>query len=132
MNRNKIEELTYRNTATVEVLKDKVNELVRTFNALAKDADRAFERGFDAGKQAAEEESRVEADLSYEDGLNDAWKCARKIIGSPLNGYNMMKIFDEATDVSIFSKYSASEAIAKIKEYEEKQTKPKPHLSFRR
>lgn len=59
----------------------------------------------------------------YQKGLNDAWECARKIIRP--TGYSFAQL-QEAFSLSsldcvcrIFEDFSASEAIAKIKEYEE-------------
>ena len=56
---------------------------------------------------------------AYNKGLEDAWECARKIIG-----------LGEPTDVvgcaglrDFICGYSASEAIARLKKYEEKQKK---------
>lgn len=69
---------------------------------------RAYQRGYQRGRK---------------DGLKDAWECARKIILERQDDYTV------ADTISIFScnkrdvilRFSASEAIAKIKEYEEKQ-----------
>ena len=54
----------------------------------------------------------------YEKGLQDAWECARKIY----NDLSMDKYIEIFEGKSWFFDYNASEAIAKIKEYEEKQT----------
>lgn len=64
----------------------------------------------------------------YEQGLNDAWECAKKLRHMD---YSMLyKVFDNKVIKhaiqreglnAVFEKYSASEAIAKIKEYEETQ-----------
>lgn len=65
----------------------------------------------------------------YEEGLNNAWECAKKLRHMD---YSMLyKVFDGDNVVihgiqmkgleAVFEKYSASEAMAKIKEYEEKQ-----------
>lgn len=53
----------------------------------------------------------------YNSGLNDAWEAARKIIDRTSRTINAfgMGVPD------IFNRYTASEAIAKIREYEEKQ-----------
>lgn len=61
---------------------------------------------------------------AYENGLNTAWECARKIYlntdENGLSGNALYAIFGEREGY-ILKEYSASEAIAKIKEYEEKQ-----------
>lgn len=60
----------------------------------------------------------------YGCGLEDAWECARKMMLSDEDGgialSDIMKIFG-MTQYSAIKRFSASEAIAKIKEYEEKQ-----------
>ena len=59
---------------------------------------------------------------SYEDGLNDAWDCARKIGDN--SQFTLEKMGFEIQDPyknaswDVVCEYSASEAIAKIKEYE--------------
>lgn len=55
-----------------------------------------------------------------EEGMNLAWKCAKKIA---YREDEMCEIFNDIAPAEIFGRYSASEAIAKIKEYEEKQFK---------
>jgi len=58
---------------------------------------------------------------TYEQGLSDAWECAKNIVCQKVN---LVQIFDKQlgdSTISILQDYSASEAIAKIKEYEEKQ-----------
>lgn len=59
---------------------------------------------------------------AYENGLNDAWECARKIYlntdENGLSGNELYAIFGERGGY-ILKEYSASEAIAKIKEYDE-------------
>lgn len=59
---------------------------------------------------------------TYEDGLNEAWKAARKIAClSSDDGYTMeelIEIFGLESISIIFKEQSANEAITKIKEYE--------------
>ena len=60
----------------------------------------------------------------YNKGLNEAWECAKKLCQSEKYGglqEHCAEIFDRKDTFDVFD-YSASEAIAKIKEYEEKQT----------
>ena len=83
--------------------------------------DRGYKQGFKDGKNDA-------VTTSYEKGLNDAWETARKIV-LPSDCYtnglyvNMKEIFglNDYLARGVFTDFSASEAIAKIKEYEEKQ-----------
>lgn len=55
---------------------------------------------------------------AYNNGLNDAWECANKIYD--FSGKELSEVFPESQEIP-FDSYSASEAIARIKEYEEQQ-----------
>lgn len=55
---------------------------------------------------------------AYNNGLNDAWECAKKIYGFSCK--ELSEVLPESKEIP-FCSYSASEAIAKIKEYEEQQ-----------
>lgn len=57
-------------------------------------------------------------EAEYQRGLNDAWECARKIVEMADPPY--WGVFNEYKN-DLFGKISASEAIAKLKSYEEKQ-----------
>lgn len=62
---------------------------------------------------------------TYEDGLNEAWEAARKVVCD--EGYNyteLERIFGKKSPSRILETLTASEAIAKIEEYEEKQKAP--------
>lgn len=80
--------------------------------------DRKIEEEFDEDREKAIKEA-------YQKGLDDAWGCAKKIaLTASDGGFSIAQlriIFDEGFVADIVSKYSASEAIAKIKEYEEKK-----------
>lgn len=57
---------------------------------------------------------------TYEDGLNEAWEAARKVVCD--NNYNyeeLGNIFDTISIDAILSDYTASEVIDKIKNHEE-------------
>ena len=71
----------------------------------------AYEKGFDAG--------RTLNTGKYEKGLNDAWDAARKIVD--MYSEVRRKIFGENLIQRIQSIYSASEAIEKIRQYEQRQ-----------
>ena len=51
----------------------------------------------------------------YEKGLNEAWECARKITNRDID---TEEVFGDIPLMFIFRKYTASEAINKIKEWE--------------
>lgn len=63
------------------------------------------------------------AEEAYKDGVkdgrNEAWEAARKIVEMPDPPY--WEVFDEYKD-DLFGKITASEAIEKLKAYEEKQS----------
>lgn len=91
--------------------------------------DKGYKQGFNEGQAhqlASDDVFRESCEKSaYEKGSNDSWECAKKIICDvSYDGYStdtLRKIFDTANISDIFSIFSPSEAIAKIKEYEEKQ-----------
>lgn len=65
------------------------------------------------------EESENARKKTYEDGLNEAWEAARKVLCD--SGYNLVKledIFDSHTIDGIFNTYTASEVIERLEKYE--------------
>lgn len=68
-------------------------------------------------------------DTAYQRGLDAAWEAARKIAGmwETIDNEGLLEIFGltakigESTIGTLFNKQAASEAIAKLKAYEEKQ-----------
>ena len=81
--------------------------------------------GFDDGyNQGYFDAKGTNDDEIREQGRKDAWECARKMMLSDEDGgialSDILKIFGMA-QYSAIKRFSASEAIAKIKEYEEKQ-----------
>lgn len=56
-------------------------------------------------------------DEAYQRGLNDAWECARKIWQSDI----YLRIFKVPMRMDCFTKFSASEAIEKIRQYEQEK-----------
>ena len=66
---------------------------------------------------------------AYEQGLNDAWECARKLIlDDGLTGPDIHNIFGDSNEHHVLRTVSAPEAIAKIKEYEEKKAREEAEL----
>lgn len=57
---------------------------------------------------------------AYDNGLNDAWECAKKIYD--FSGEELSEIFPKSKEIPFYS-YSALEAVTKIKEYEDRQKK---------
>lgn len=80
-----------------------------------------YNQGYERGR----EDIIKQSDFSYKRGLDDAWECMEKICAEVIDGgldsNTLKQIFGTAIIVNIFKTNSASEAIAKLKEYEEKQ-----------
>lgn len=83
--------------------------------------DGAYQKGYEVGQHEA-------TTLEYQCGLNDAWECAKRIALVKTDKdcpyftvTELEKIFGCSTYQSVFDTYSASEAIEKIKVYEERQ-----------
>lgn len=55
----------------------------------------------------------------YEKGLNDAWDVVKKIYD--MDGGDLVEVFNDYNPYNVTDKYTAAEAIAKIKKYEDKQ-----------
>ena len=83
----------------------------------------AYEKGVQDTKQHWVDAPRSCAyQLGYENGLNDAWKVADKIFDMPC--LRREQIFSKCDSVGVWDilrKYSASEAIEKIRQYEQEQ-----------
>lgn len=113
------EELFKALTAGVDgVFRDKsIDALVEVCKAARKEG---YNAGFENGNisDGTFDEKVKEA---YENGLNVAWECARKIFSMPV--YDVNEIFPEC-QANICEDVSALEAIERIKEYEKKQKEP--------
>lgn len=89
---------------------------------------RCYDYGYEDGQKeklanAMIHDHEVAEKTAYEDGMNAAWECARKI-AQTMKRDEITTCFGERDEIGrkmIFEEYSASEAIAKIKEYEDKQ-----------
>ena len=86
-----------------------------------------YNRGLEDGKQAAVGAAELREKLEYQRGLNDAWEAAKKIAlmdtetSENVTGYfGLFRIMDNLT---------ASEVIAKLKAYEEKQKADDPIIA---
>lgn len=92
----------------------------------------AFDKGYQQGYADAKSElgknainlAHEESDRAYQQGLEDAWEAAKKLVLQPNEGglsfETIYKIFDKP-EFLVLENVSASEAISKIKEYEEQQ-----------
>lgn len=88
-------------------------------------AELMYKTGYEDGKNAKKAILASVLEENYKKGLNDAWKCAKKVMfaeregGLSINEYT--EIFGNTTAIDVMKNYTASEAIAKIKEYEDKK-----------
>ena len=76
--------------------------------------EEAYQKGFETGQHEA-------TTLEYQQGLNDAWERARKIVTWPDRSLVNSDTFDLDPGENIFTKYSASRAIEKLKAYEQQK-----------
>lgn len=85
--------------------------------------DEAYQKGFNSALAVKAEILEMERNVGYEKGLDEAWKSARKICTNwCISDRSLAEIFGKGHTIDdIMRLNSASEAIAKIKEYEEKQ-----------
>ncbi len=71
----------------------------------------------------------IQLEKTYEDGLNDAWECAKKVMFAEYEGglsiNEHTEIFGNIIAIDVMKNYTASEVIAKIKEYEEQKNEIK-------
>ena len=92
-------------------------------------AEGAYQKGLTRGYKDGYEAGQHEATtLEYQQGLDDAWECAKRISlvktdeDCPyFSVAELKKIFGYSSLQSVFDNYSASEALAKIKAYEGQQ-----------
>ena len=95
-------------------------------SSLKADRQKAIEEAYQKGFEARQHEATT---LEYQQGLNDAWACAKKIFGYEIDGglpldelRNVFGVKDVPfCTADIFRINTASEALAKIKAYEEQQ-----------
>ena len=126
-----IEEVIRRNGAPQIARVKGFNALVFDKYGLEKlepyDGDKVYRKGYVDGINAVmnESEKKNHSDLDYRDGLEDgrmeAWECARKLCQSEKYGgleEHCAEIFNRQDTFDVFD-YSASEAIARMKEYEQ-------------
>lgn len=86
----------------------------------------AYEKGLSDGKNQDTKDFADMYDSGYSEGLKDAWDAAKKIFCTSVG--ELKRIFDLEEDENgllwIYHEYSASEAIERIKQYEQKEEKP--------
>lgn len=102
---------------------DYINEHYEMFQ------DAAYQKGLEEGKKQ-QEKADIEMiseykNGSYQDGLSDAWEAVKKIFLPEKNGgyscEELEEIFGLGSYIKVLEKYTASKALEKIREYEEKR-----------
>lgn len=87
------------------------------------DTKAQLQRAYDNGYAKGNNTNLI--DEAYQEGINDAWECARKLaLTSSDGGFDnkiVKEIFGSTSSYSIINDMSISTVVAKIKDYEEKQ-----------
>jgi hypothetical protein len=94
--------------------------------------DMAYQRGVEDGAKSVEnwnnEEKKLRLDEAYQRGLDDAWEMAKRIVLTKTDANcpyfspeELNSIFGYSTLQRVIDTYSVSEAIEKVKAYEEQQ-----------
>lgn len=95
-----------------------LDNMIRMVGDTIKQAfDKGYKQGYKDGYNQHGEDFIADGEKAYQRGLDDAWDAAKWIFNASVD--DMMQTFG---GVSLWVHYSASEAIARINEYEEKQT----------
>lgn len=76
-----------------------------------------YARGYNDGTNHGIEITEAK---DYEQGLNDAWECARSVVDCKVP-FDFWELASGQSMLAAFKNYSAKGAIEKIREYEEKQ-----------
>lgn len=82
--------------------------------------DKGYQDGSEVWKEKEIDNAFNANDAGYEQGMTDAWECARKIRCS-LSEEERVAMFGTVLSKGVFEKYTASEAIEKLREYEAKK-----------
>lgn len=98
------------------------NEAIKYIRDVAqKRVDEAYKKGVNDGSL----DIKIRIEGAYQKGLSDAWEAAKKIVLSTDEGglsvHDLFKIFGNDASRYALKNYSVSEAIKKIKEYEEEK-----------
>ena len=76
-----------------------------------------YNQGYEDGVDSVQ----IDGSMAYKKGLEDAWECARKILFDGSLSRDILTELGADTFCGVIQNCSASEAIAKLKEYEEQQ-----------
>ena len=78
-----------------------------------------YEKGYETGYEDGYNEPGKNQQEAYQRGLSDAWEAARKVVA--LSIVDRRKVFGSEYMYSILEKHTASEAIEKLKAYEQEE-----------
>ena len=107
------------------------NDVFELKEEIVRKIDTAYSKGYGAGYKDRSIEIEFDEDVqkAYQKGLNDAWECARKVhLSIDEDGLSievLQRLFGTVGPVNVLRNFSASEAVAKIKEYEDKKNHTK-------
>ena len=88
----------------------------------------AYDEGYEDGLKDGYEDGKADTPFTdteeaekkaYDRGLSDAWDVAKKIYD--MDGGDLVEVFNDYDPYKVTQKYTATEALAKIKAYEDKQ-----------
>lgn len=90
--------------------------------------DKGYHDGYFVGDESWKDIVHEKEEEFYQKGLSDAWEAARKILFNPDDGgmsaIDVNEVFGESS-WTVMKDFSASEVVAKIKEYEDSKQKIK-------
>lgn len=100
--------------------------IMSTIEGVKAQIRKAYNKGYEDGKADTPFTDTEEAEKkAYNRGLNDAWEVIKKITkDDSVGGYSiemMQELFGQTCVYDITHNYTPEEAIAKIREYEDKQ-----------
>ena len=112
-------------------MRDFENNRTQIMNSIENRVRQAYNSGYDTGFRDGEiagynnwQDGRKDG---FRKGLEEAWECARKLTHPSYGGFyddEQEKIFGYRNSDDILTKFTAEEAIEKIREYESKLNEP--------
>lgn len=83
-----------------------------------------YKRGLEDGRQMDVSEGYKAEESGYQRGLKEAWECAKEILFDGTLSRELLTVFKTKTFSGIINKYTAAEAIQKLKDWRETQKVP--------
>ena len=87
---------------------------------LLQKAHRTIENVYETGYADGCSDKQHDLEHDYAKGLEDAWECARNVVDCEVP-FEFWELSSGQSMLAVFKRYSAKEAIEKIREYEKKQ-----------